>query len=268
MFVSLSDLLHLVTVSLGPCMLLQMALFHSFLWLSSIPLCVCVYPLHVLYLFMFNGNLGCFHALAIVNSAAVSVGVHVSFWIRVLLKYIPRSGISGYMATLFLFFLRKICTVFLSLAPIYIPTYHIGGGPFSPHSLQHLLFVEFCFFCWWLGFPDGAVVQNLPANTGGARETCSIPGLERSPGVGNGNLLQDCLENSMDGGAWWATVHGATNESDITEHSAAPPDCWEVVPYHSFHLHFYNIEQCWETFHVAVGHVYVFFCMKHMIYDF
>ena len=146
MFVSLSDLLHLVTVSLGPCMLLQMALFHSFLWLSSIPLCVCVYPLHVLYLFMFNGNLGCFHALAIVNSAAVSVGVHVSFWIRILLKYIPRSGISGYMATLFLFFLRKICTVFLSLAPIYIPTYHIGGGPFSPHSLQHLLFVEFCFF--------------------------------------------------------------------------------------------------------------------------
>ena len=37
----------------------------------------------------------------------------------------------------------------------------------------------------------------------------SIPGLGRSPGEGNGNLLQySCLENSMDGGAWWATVHG------------------------------------------------------------
>ena len=36
-----------------------------------------------------------------------------------------------------------------------------------------------------------------------------IPGLGRSPGVGNGNPLQySCLENSMDGGAWWATVHG------------------------------------------------------------
>ena len=37
----------------------------------------------------------------------------------------------------------------------------------------------------------------------------SIPGLGRSPGKGNGNPLQySCLENSMDGGAWWATVHG------------------------------------------------------------
>ena len=36
-----------------------------------------------------------------------------------------------------------------------------------------------------------------------------IPGLGRSPGVGNGNPLQySCLENSMDRGAWWATVHG------------------------------------------------------------
>ena len=38
-----------------------------------------------------------------------------------------------------------------------------------------------------------------------------IPGLGRSPGEGNGNPLQySCLENSMDGGAWWATVHGVT----------------------------------------------------------
>ena len=37
----------------------------------------------------------------------------------------------------------------------------------------------------------------------------SIPGWGRSPGEGNGNPLQDsCLENPMDGGAWWATVHG------------------------------------------------------------
>ena len=39
----------------------------------------------------------------------------------------------------------------------------------------------------------------------------SIPGLGRSPGEENGNPLQySCLENSMDGGAWWATVHGVT----------------------------------------------------------
>ena len=39
----------------------------------------------------------------------------------------------------------------------------------------------------------------------------SIPGLGRSPGEGNGKSLQySCLENPMDGGAWWATVHGLT----------------------------------------------------------
>ena len=45
-----------------------------------------------------------------------------------------------------------------------------------------------------------------------------IPGLGRSAGEGNGNPLQySCLENSMDRGAWWATVHGVAKESDMTE---------------------------------------------------
>ena len=52
------------------------------------------------------------------------------------------------------------------------------------------------------------MVKNLPANAGDARDMGSIPGSERSPGIGNGNLLQcSCLENSMDRGAWQATVH-------------------------------------------------------------
>ena len=46
----------------------------------------------------------------------------------------------------------------------------------------------------------------------------SIPGSGRSPGEGNGNPVQDsCLENPMDGGAWWATVHKVAKESDTTE---------------------------------------------------
>ena len=49
----------------------------------------------------------------------------------------------------------------------------------------------------------------------------SMPGLGRSPGEGNGNSLQhSCLENPMDRGAWWATVHGVAKsrkESDTTE---------------------------------------------------
>ena len=54
------------------------------------------------------------------------------------------------------------------------------------------------------------VVKNPSANAGDVRVQGLIPGLGRSPGVGNGNWLQySCLENSMDKGAWWATVHGA-----------------------------------------------------------
>ena len=55
------------------------------------------------------------------------------------------------------------------------------------------------------------VVKNLPANEGDSTDMGSIPGLGRSPGEGNGNPVQySCLEKSMDGGAWWATVHGVT----------------------------------------------------------
>ena len=54
------------------------------------------------------------------------------------------------------------------------------------------------------------MVKKPPANAEDSRDTGSIPGLGRSPGVGNGNPLQHfCLENSMDRGAWQATVCGA-----------------------------------------------------------
>ena len=53
--------------------------------------------------------------------------------------------------------------------------------------------------------PGGSAVKNLPANAG-------------SPGEGNGNPLQySCLENPLNRGAWWATVHGAAKESDMSE---------------------------------------------------
>ena len=55
------------------------------------------------------------------------------------------------------------------------------------------------------------MVNNLPANTSDVGDLGMIPGLGRSPGKGNGNLLQYfCLENPMDGGIWWATNHGVT----------------------------------------------------------
>ena len=50
-----------------------------------------------------------------------------------------------------------------------------------------------------MGFPGGSVVKNPPANAGDTEDLGLIPGLKRSPGVGNGNPLQySCLENSMD----------------------------------------------------------------------
>ena len=65
---------------------------------------------------------------------------------------------------------------------------------------------------FYLGFPDG-----FPGDSGGKESACNagdlglIPGSGRFPGEGNGNPLQYfCLENPMDGGAWWATVHGVT----------------------------------------------------------
>ena len=57
-----------------------------------------------------------------------------------------------------------------------------------------------------IGFPGGSVGKESACNAG---DPASIPGLGKSPGEGNGNPLQySCLENSMDRGAWWVTVHG------------------------------------------------------------
>ena len=53
------------------------------------------------------------------------------------------------------------------------------------------------------------MAQMVKASASDAKDPGSIPGSGRSPGEGNGNPLQySCLENPMDGGAWWTTVHG------------------------------------------------------------
>ena len=62
------------------------------------------------------------------------------------------------------------------------------------------------------------VVKNPHANAGDIRDTGSIPGSGRSPGVGNGNPLHcSRLENPMDKGAWWAMVHRVIKSQDMTE---------------------------------------------------
>ena len=62
---------------------------------------------------------------------------------------------------------------------------------------------------YFRGFPGGSVEKNMPANVG---VSGLIPGSGRPPGEENGNPLQcSCLENSMDRGAQWPTVHGVAN---------------------------------------------------------
>ena len=69
-----------------------------------------------------------------------------------------------------------------------------------------------------MGFPGGAVVKYLPAKAGDTGDPGLIPDWGRIPRGGNVNPLQySCFENSMDRGAWWATVHGVRKESDMTE---------------------------------------------------
>ena len=71
-------------------MLLQIMLFF---FMANIPLCV----YHIFIHLFVDGHLVCFHILVIVNSAAMNIGVHVSFQIRVFIlsEYMPRSGIAG-----------------------------------------------------------------------------------------------------------------------------------------------------------------------------
>ena len=91
-------------------------------------------------------------------------------------------------------------------------------------SLSISMVSQLVFSVW--GFPGDSVVKNLPASTGNAGDVGSIPELGRCPRGGNSNPLQySCLGNSMDRGAWWATVYGVarswTRLTDCT-HTYSP----------------------------------------------